>query len=555
MPAFSMIMRMETRRLHNTEMKRLVRVLSGNSSPVKQDIKSLPYRIRHSPLSTIGTLCNIHRGLDHHLINDIQSWVQHEFDGGIGRYVYPVIMGGKLTVTQELKIRQLEPVLQMWRKDFKAVTSAPPGREPIQHGNKWKYEPNQCPACKLARIGSDEDVLLALYAGMISRFNIGKLVTGKALLAELDVAKLDKPKSKRVRFVRYWIKASSRGDTLLFEAAELGIKIKQLHKEWKDARRANRPSIYSGRFSLDGFTVCNLITEDSIRDGTGDVNPRTAVSGGRTTTRSSTTTDPSRDNTRKSRHLYISGPRQPSTRAALSIDPHMGFDADEQYPYNDSSGLSISKLGPQPRPVDMHSHSPLDQLGFSISRSSLPRGSYADTIFPGDSISVATAPLRTKKDAQPDRQSPTILNYPAQDNRRVPSYDVPSQSRKTRNSSSCCPSSASSGHLSVKSSSHQPSSHTSLASTLNTIISYDGGSVDDTHAVPQESVGEYMTRCGESGLPAPQRQSIYYGYGEDGGADPFEDADKGVLEEEKLYDDGRAESGNVSTATRWDELY
>jgi hypothetical protein len=547
MPTFNMMKKMETRRLHNTEMKKIMRVFHGNSSNVKQDIKNLPRRMRYSPLSTSSNLCNIHKGLDHHLINEIQSWIRHEFEGGIGRYIYPVIMGGKLTATQELKIRQLEPVLQIWRQDFKAVTSAPPGREPIHSGDKWKYQRDQCPACTLARIGSDEDVLFALYAGMISRFHTSKLVTGKVPLAELDVAKLDNPKSKRVRLVRYWIKASSRSDTLLLEAAKLGIKMKQLHREWKDARRITRPSIYDGQFGLDGFTTCNAVIGDPFCDSSRTEHPRITIS---TTTLGSTTADPFRDSTGETRRAHA---RSPSTGS------YMGIDVDEPYAYNDLSSRLNSRLGRQPRPANIYSRSPLDQLGFntigSSSGSSLQIGSDIDTIFPDDSISVVVAPLRINKDIRSDPQSPIILNYPARHNRHDSLHDAPSTPRRIPSASSRCTSSISSGHPSGRSSSHHSLTHTSLASTSTTILSYDGGNVHDTHVILQERVSKYKSRCDESGLPVPQRQSMYHGYGEDKQEDPFEDVDTEVLEEEEVSGDGRIMNGSESTATRWEDLY
>lgn len=161
------------------------------------------------------------------------SWVRHEFSA-IGKFIYPLLIANMLSHTQERRIRQLEPVLRMWRKDYVHGLSAAPGRDPIITGDRWSFQADQCDACMLARIGSSEVVLRALYAGMLARFSLDKLTTSKVILAELGVSAFDYPKSKRVRFVRYWIKGSSRGTDLLFSAADLGLEIKKLHKVWKE---------------------------------------------------------------------------------------------------------------------------------------------------------------------------------------------------------------------------------------------------------------------------------------------------------------------------------
>jgi hypothetical protein len=234
----------ETRQLHNSDMKKLVPIFGGVPSPgsnrveiynntVKECVKALPYRLRKPYLPSSGTLCRTHKGLNSNLINEVWSWVQHEFDSGIGKYVFPIVMNDQLTAAQENKIRQLEPVLEMWRKDFKTDTSAPPGRTPIHGHTKWAYQTDQCSACMLARIGSDKNVLFALYAGMIGRFPLHKLISRTVSLAEFRASKLNDLKSKRIRFVRYWIKACRNGDSLLHDAAELGIVLRKMqHLRW-----------------------------------------------------------------------------------------------------------------------------------------------------------------------------------------------------------------------------------------------------------------------------------------------------------------------------------
>jgi hypothetical protein len=583
MPFFNVKKNTVTRRLHNTEMKKLVCLLRGMSCSqstqldtyhknVKEKIKNLPRRMQQSPQSNSSNLCDIHKGLDCHLVNDIWCWIHHEFDSGVGRFIYPVIMSGTLTAEQELKTRQLEPVVRMWHENFKSETSAPPGREPFQCDSKWAYQPDQCPACMLARIGSDEDVLLALYAGMIGRFHVRKLATSKIVLAELDVAMLDNPKSKRVRFVRYWIKASRKGETLLLEAVELGIKLKRLHKEWKETRCIQRPSIYGKRYSLDGTAACNSVTED-----------------------------PFRVSMQESERLHAAADTRHTAavkRTATDLLSNcMEKPARLPYIYNDCSGhsqITNSKVGPRRRPSGIHSHTPLEQLGFDISGSLVqgsiesyhPRESDADTVYPEDSISVA--PLRISKIARPNSHGPTILNYPPQRNRNDPVSNIPSQStghsklsqvliscsqyspphvsslRTLHIPNSCEPTSTSCTSIHSHAISSAPStapsltSRTSLASNT-TIASYDRDSACVSnaflpYATSQERLQTYRSLLaprGSDGMPIPQMQSMYYGY-DDEEKDPFEDVDEEVLDTEELYEVHVAGKGRrESTDTRW----
>lgn len=253
---------METRRLHGTDMKRLVRILRDVPTPTEEryerrvalyrkftklDIQDLPRRLRSSPLffGTSGNLCCIHKGLDAHLINDIWAWVKHEFEGAIGQFLYPLIMCNLLTPDQEWKVRQMEPVLQMWRQDFNIDASAPPGHEPIYCGDKWHYQRDQCPACIMARIASDEDVLSALFAGMIGRLSTKSLTNPNAAP---DTPYWAETGSKRIRFVKYWIKKTRGGEKTLYEAGDLGMRLKFLILE----RRHQKETLYQ---TLSGTTA------------------------------------------------------------------------------------------------------------------------------------------------------------------------------------------------------------------------------------------------------------------------------------------------------------
>ncbi|KAH7556043.1 hypothetical protein BM1_06569 [Bipolaris maydis] len=257
-------------------MKRLVRILRDVPTPTEEryerkvslyqkhtklDIQDLPRRLRSSPLffRSSGNLCCIHKGLDAHLINDIWAWVKHEFEGAIGQFLYPLIISNLLTPDQEWRVRQMEPVLQMWRRDFKLDASAPPGREPIYCGDKWHYQPDQCPACIMARIGSDEDVLFALFAGMVGRLSTKSLTNPNPAP---DTPYWAEMSSRRVRFVKYWIKKTSGSERTLYESGDLGMRLKFLMLE----RRHQKETLYQ---TLSGTTV-NSSSDTSSDHKTGE---------------------------------------------------------------------------------------------------------------------------------------------------------------------------------------------------------------------------------------------------------------------------------------------
>jgi hypothetical protein len=538
----------ETSQLHNDELKRLANVMRGvpasNSAgfdayhrTVKYHVKALPRRLQQSFLSASTNICPTHRGLDHHLITDLWSWVRHEFDSGIGEHIFPVIMGGKLNADHEYKIRQLEPVLQMWCTEFRTETSAPPGRDPISSGSKWSYQTDQCPACMLARIGSDGQVLLALYAGMIGRFPRYKLLSGKVSHEELTASNLDNPKSKRIRFVRYWLKASTLKDAPLFEAANLGIVLRKLHKEWKYISKASRPSIYGIQCSLEGGGMAQHFTTDSFCDY------------------------------HRICRGYVGQPRNAANLACRassvnSFESCIGTGIKELCRDSDCSHQHVAnpKIGPQPRPTTLGRKSPLEHLCFKTTShemrgstklsqplSALESNSDSDsdsTIYPGDSISVAL--LRINKTQSRDGQdqilssslptSPRLDTHPRAANLREQCDKTPRHSTATSTSNSpvmvtsslLCPSQV-----------HDRSTHfigtTSLASTT-TILSYDGG---------------------EHALPVQQRQSIYFKY-ELQMRDPFEDMDVDSDDENELEEVHVpiAESGREPNAdTQWSKLY
>ncbi|KAF2241128.1 hypothetical protein BU26DRAFT_571985 [Trematosphaeria pertusa] len=267
--------------LHNSDMKQLVRVLCSVPFPstpeaekkyihdLKAAIHSLPSHLRSATVQLKSTedketgkvkpgrLCSQHKGLNTLLICNIWAFVKHEFDAGVGHYIYPVIMYGGLTKYQECKARQLEPVLQMWHPEFTVEGSIPPDHEPVIPGflydngsflPKWTYQENECPACMLARIGSDGDVLAALLSGMVARFSSRR------------IGKRDEAKSSRIRFVRYWLKACDGGAKLVDEAWDLGEEMRRVRKAWKEHARSTRLKVVS---ALQATTRPHSTAEES----------------------------------------------------------------------------------------------------------------------------------------------------------------------------------------------------------------------------------------------------------------------------------------------------
>lgn len=245
-----LFLKMETRRLHNPDMKQLVLVLRTEphstvgpgderfQKATQAAIKKLPRRLRSSAVSRHGSLCLSHKGLDAHLINDIWSWIKYELEVGIGRFLFPIIMFNKLHDEVETRVRQLEPVVRMFSPEWTLVESAAPGKQPIDTGDKWARQENGCPACMLARLGSDHKVLFALYACMYGRL---RSTSG----GQRGVKAV---RSKRLRFVRYWMKTHSNGTQAAEEAYDLGVQLKTVRRESKYAPRC---STQNARDSLD----------------------------------------------------------------------------------------------------------------------------------------------------------------------------------------------------------------------------------------------------------------------------------------------------------------
>jgi len=230
------------RQLRSADTKQIARVLSGvpisyapevdkdYAKTVEKLIKELPYNLCSSSLIHAfatadkgtgkvkpGLLCNLHKGLNPGLVYSIWDWVKHELDDTIGPFLYPILLCGTLTKSQEWKARQLEPVLRMYRPEFFEEAATPAGLQTVP-ALKWWFQENECPACMLARIGSDANVLVALLAGIVGHYS------------SRCIGKRDKIRSKRVAMLKYWLQLHKDGSERFEEAWDLGDELLRQHK-------------------------------------------------------------------------------------------------------------------------------------------------------------------------------------------------------------------------------------------------------------------------------------------------------------------------------------
>jgi hypothetical protein len=239
------------RGLKKSDMKQLVSILSGvpypttleadnvHSKAVVRAIQKLPYHLCSSALSHVfstqdetgkvkpKSLCSTHKGLNSMLVYSIWGWIKHELDDAIGPFLLPVLMSAELTKAQEWAARQLEPVLRMYRAEFTLEGATPCGFQSIP-AHRWIFERNECPACMLARMGSDAVVLAALVSGIVGRSS------------SRHVGRTDSVKSKRIAMLKYWMLLHEQGRERFEEAWELGKVLRRVHKALKKRERAKR---------------------------------------------------------------------------------------------------------------------------------------------------------------------------------------------------------------------------------------------------------------------------------------------------------------------------
>ncbi|KAF2010932.1 hypothetical protein BU24DRAFT_49129 [Aaosphaeria arxii CBS 175.79] len=191
----------------------------------------LPSHLRNtSPLHlkpTHSLICAGHAGLNPSLIISIWSTLRGEMESSIGPFLYPIIVGAGLPAHQEYQARQLEPVLRMWQPDYDPADHVPAGRTPLPTGKEglWAFQYNKCPACMLARLGSEKDELAALLSGMVGRLRSGV------------VGRRDDVRSRRVRWVLAALKLCRGGVKAADEAWVFGLELKRVRRAWKEHRK------------------------------------------------------------------------------------------------------------------------------------------------------------------------------------------------------------------------------------------------------------------------------------------------------------------------------
>ncbi|OAL44331.1 hypothetical protein IQ07DRAFT_592399 [Pyrenochaeta sp. DS3sAY3a] len=311
-------------------------------------------------------------------------------------------MTGALTADQERQVRQLEPVREMWHSDFTAETSTLPGFNHVNAGRTWKYQAGQCPACMLTRIGSDENVLFAIFAGMTGRLQPGKSGVGPTL-ESLDC---DHIKSKRLRFMRYWILRFRRGDIMLTEACRLGLEMKASRNVWKAevrrlrAAQSNKipptPAVSSMNKAEQGR--CSVRRPTSVISNIGvDI------------------TDPFQPkefSTPPANYINEAEQGHRSVRRPTSVFSDIGVDITDpfqpkEFPYE---AHHDPKIGPQPRPSNVEHSSRLSSLG--LARPKLPgtiasidhaEPSYSARLYPTRRPSTASSNSAAHRGPPPNR--------------------------------------------------------------------------------------------------------------------------------------------------------
>ncbi|KAH6872830.1 hypothetical protein BKA58DRAFT_153635 [Alternaria rosae] len=435
------------------------------------------------------------------------------------------------TVPSKFKVRQLEPVLQMWQPNFSLGASAPPGHEPVQCGTKWHYQTDQCPACMMARMGSDVDVLFALFAGMVGRFNSKAFTTMDAIR---NVAGWDSAKSKRLRFVRYWVRKTS-GESPLLRACDLGMDLKRLRAQWKHEQRRHVRAHSRTRMQE---TPVSPMPRRSLGSSTVPAHQRTL-----SRSASTRTVRPRRNQKLTAPSLFDPkldpNPRPPDTKL-MSQAEDLGFEMPGMrkraytIPHNQEDIHPALRNQPRLIPSRSSTHASRHYNQSTASHNS------ERTIKPDDTMSLPTVRL-------PQRQTSDKRSAPFQIRRRpVPQPTVAGSTR---------------GENFFLNPPASTISRQSFATTAHTIASYTGGPssragyidpldnpIYDHIETQEERVEKYRRLLSShpdpdpfaeyeddnaSVFPKPQRQSMYSAFGDVG----FDSARFDVIDEELAEDE------------------
>ncbi|KAL1800571.1 hypothetical protein ACET3X_000913 [Alternaria dauci] len=348
-----------------------------------------------------------------------------------------------------------------------------------------------------------------------------------------SVAGWDSIKSKRLRFMRYWVQ-KTMGYPELLRASDLGIELKRLRVQWKQEQHRQLHS-HSRK---------------------------------RTQKTSNPTSGPRSSNA-------IEGVQRPPVGRSAASSASLQRSEQRATPE-----LFDPKLGPNPRPPDVKSQSPLKALGFRLEMPSMRRRTYTipedqQDIHPALREQPPSILVRAPTDAseQPKRPSSSVESFQTlrpEDSMSVvnpcPALIPPSlnfnrrplqtsQSMKNDLSSAAVINPAPSTISRASAKTHAPS-----AATTHTIASYYGGPsaradyVDPldnpiyNHIETQEERLEKYRRLLDTHpdsdpfaeyeddavtLPTPKRQSIYSAFGDDA----FDDGRFDTIDEELAADE------------------
>lgn len=175
------------RELGKTETRMLTSILHlDNTGPsshhgllIGKLIQSLPKRLRRArPLSRIRStgLCDIHKGLNSDLMNDILTRIQREVTVGFRQIEeYPELVG---PVESEI-LAKLRALQGMWTKP------QPQTDTPVAP-NALPYQINKCAACILAHVASDGEMIRNLRVVLQSRTRTRKNHRAPTLIVFVD---------------------------------------------------------------------------------------------------------------------------------------------------------------------------------------------------------------------------------------------------------------------------------------------------------------------------------------------------------------------------------
>ncbi|KAJ6095385.1 hypothetical protein N7486_006131 [Penicillium sp. IBT 16267x] len=173
--------------LSRTEVKLLTEIVhihittASQRQQVQRLIKALPKRLQRQRISLSSLnikssgLCDLHRPMNADVLRDILTLVQRE----VTRCFQPFDRHPQhVRPTETYILSRLRALKGMWTKPVSGNSPVAPGA--------WPYEINGCPACMLARIAVQKEIVLLLRAALQSRTRTVKNHRPRRLMMFVD---------------------------------------------------------------------------------------------------------------------------------------------------------------------------------------------------------------------------------------------------------------------------------------------------------------------------------------------------------------------------------